>query len=50
MSNLEMGKSLSLTLLFGADMGSEKPKNGRARLMKPFLYSSSFLWPWISWR
>ena len=26
-------------------MGSENPKNGRARLMKPFLYDSSFLLP-----
>lgn len=27
-------------------MGSEKAKKGRARFMKPFLYDSSFLWPW----
>ena len=25
-------------------MGSENPKNGRARLMKPFLYDSRFSW------
>lgn len=28
-------------------MGSEKAKKGRARFMNPFLYDSSFLWPWI---
>jgi len=29
------------TLCFGAAMGSEKAKNGRARLMKPFLNISN---------
>lgn len=27
-------------------MGSEKPKKGRAKFIKPFLYDSSFLCPW----
>ena len=30
---------------FGAAMGSEKPKKGKARLTKPFLYASSFRLP-----
>ena len=32
-------------MFFGADMGSENPKKGSARLMKPFLKDSSFLLP-----
>ena len=32
----------SLTFILGAAMGSENPKKGRAKLMKPFLYDSSF--------
>jgi len=31
-------------------MGSEKPKNGRARLMKPFLNISNLLWPCTNYR
>ena len=33
------------TFCFGAAIGSEKPKKGRARLMKPFLYDSTCLLP-----
>ena len=34
-------------LFFFAAMGSEKPKNGSARLTKPFLKSSSLVFPSI---
>ena len=34
-----------LTLDLGAAMGSENPKKGSARLIKPFLKLSSFLLP-----
>jgi hypothetical protein len=34
----------------GAAIGSEKPKKGRARLMNPFLYVSSFLLLFVNWR
>lgn len=37
-----------ITFCFGAGTGSEKAKNGRARLIKPFLYNSSLLWPCTS--
>ena len=30
-------QTVPLTLFFGAAMGSEKAKNGRARLQNPFL-------------
>src|ERR1700761_5790607 len=40
--------SVSPYLAFDAAIGSEKPKNGRARLTNPFLYSSSLVLPSIS--
>jgi len=36
------------TLYFVGGTGSEKPKNGSARLTNPFLYISSLLWFWIN--
>ena len=41
--------SVSPYLFFAAAMGSEKPKNGRAKLTKPFLKSSSLAFPSITW-
>lgn len=37
--------SVSPNLFFFAAIGSENPKKGKARLINPFLYSSSFLLP-----
>jgi hypothetical protein len=36
------------TFDFGAEIGSENPKNGKAKLTKPFLYASSFFFPSIN--
>ena len=33
----EISLTLALTVIFGAGIGSEKPKNGSARLTNPFL-------------
>lgn len=37
-----------LTFDFGALIGSEKAKKGKAKLAKPFLNRSTFVCPWIS--
>ena len=37
------------TFNFGAAIGSEKPKKGRARLTKPFLYMSRLVWHWTNY-
>ena len=46
-ATIKIGDISITTLFFGAVIGSEKAKNGKARLAKPFLNVSNFLLPCI---